>query len=709
MAEKKKGDRMIRLKVSANLLESQGVEKPKGVAYAFSAGGKLLDRESLDAKGTAVLSFPASEEPQSVRVLVGPEAGKEEIQVTELTRRGAAGRRIRVEPKELNPSLEIDVIPDHWRCWLLGLCFVRGRLLKRVEREGIPVDLPVCHATVEVYEVDPLFLVIPRLPEYVIEGIRDFIVREPFPPIPPEFPERIPEPFPPPPSPGPFPPGPGFRSRAAALPQAAAAALQAGAAATSADFQFLVKNATLPQLRQIFAKNVDLLRPILCALYPRFVTKQLVATATTDECGRFQTFFFKGCNNPDTPDLYFIAKQRLFGFFNLTIYEPTPVACHTFWDYSCGSEITLYTSHPLAMTCSPCPSVNAPNNWVLAMAVGNLPLSRIYGSSIPLQATTTPDNKGLTDGGAPFGGLLRLRLEFDNSLRETLGVKYYRVSYRKGTAGAFTPLSGSVVRHYTLEIGGDLVLKVYPLGPFVVGAQANLFEIPPALPPEGQWSFPDLLEDLTSAKFPTSDLAPAAEHGKYQLKVDLFDAAGTLLNIAAKGIVYRVPAVTDLSGDIDTDDAAGLGLVFDDDGDGKNSFIMTLHVDNNECTAAIAAPTLDGTPAGDDCGVLEYDPDSPGSVTMNYTASHPQGFATYRFVLYRGVNPLTPPTTSGPVGSGSFSTTQTVPYLLGSCRVAGYSENVDVWASATDGWSRLSRYDDHAVRAFVLAPQEEEP
>jgi hypothetical protein len=242
----------------------------------------------------------------------------------------------------------------------------------------------------------------------------------------------------------------------------------------------------------------------------------------------------------------------------------------------------------------------------------------------------------------------------------------------------------------------------------VVGAQANLFEIPPALPPEGQWSFPDLLEDLTSAKFPTSDLAPAAEHGKYQLKVDLFDAAGTLVNIAAKGILYRVPAVTDLSGDIDTDDAASLGLVFDDDGDGKNSFIMTLHVDNNECTAAIAAPTLDGTPADDDCGVLEYDPTSPGSVTMNYTASHPQGFATYSFVLYRGVNPLTPPTASGPVGSGSFSTTQTVPYLLGSCRVAGYSENVYVWASATDGWFRLSRYDDHAVRAFVLAPQQEE-
>jgi len=31
-----------------------------------------------------------------------------------------------------------------------------------------------------------------------------------------------------------------------------------------------------------------------------------------------------------------------------------------------------------------------------------------------------------------------------------------------------------------------------------------------------------------------------------------------------------------------------------------------------------------------------------------------------------------------------------------------------VWASATDGWYRLSGYDALAVRAFVLAPQQEE-
>ncbi len=703
MAAEKAGAKMVRLKVTANLLEAKGAEQvPKAVAYAFTSGGKLLAREPVDQRGHAVLSFPATTAARSIRVVIGPEAEQEKILAADLKRRGAEERFVRVDPENLAPSFQISIIPDRWRCWLLGLCFVSGNLLKREVRNGIPVDLPVCNATVEVYEVDPIYIIIPRLPDYAIEKLRQhFINPQPLPPAQVEL------------NPQPLPPGLEAALNPQPLPPAREATANAAVQATMSDnagatdeLRFLAKTTNTEQFRQVLIKNVDLVRPLICLFFPMFVTTRLLTTTTTDECGRFQTLFFKGCNNPDIPDLYFKAKQRLFGFFWVYIYAPTPIACYTFWNYQCGTDVTLYTTSPFAITCPPCPSVNAPDDWVLVMAIGNLPLSRIYGSSVPLQATTNSTNMGLTDGGAPFGGLLRLRMEFDNSLRDTLNVKYYRVYFRKGASGSFTPLTGSVVRHYTLEVAGDLVLKVYPLGPFVVGSQANLFEIPPALPPEGQWSFPDLLEDLTNAKFPTNDLAPAADAGLYQLKVDLFDSAGNLVDIATTGINYRVPAVTDLSGDVDTDDASTLGLVFDDDGDGKASFIMTLHVDNNVCSASIAAPTLDGTPADDNCGVLNYDPSSPGSVTMTYTASHPNGFATYSFTLYRGVNPLTPPSTSGPVNGGSFSTTQTTSYLLGGCTVAGYSENVYVAASATDGWYRLSNYDAQAVRAFVLAPEE---
>ena len=248
-------------------------------------------------------------------------------------------------------------------------------------------------------------------------------------------------------------------------------------------------------------------------------------------------------------------------------------------------------------------------------------------------------------------------------------------------------------------VGGDLVIDAYSLGPVTVGATPNLFEIPPALPPLGQWSIPDAVEDTTSAKFRTTVWAPAAQAGKYQVRVELFDTAGNPVNIGALGIKYLVPTSTDLSGTIETEDASVLGLVF------GNSFIMTLHLDNNVCSAGIGAPTLLGTPAGDNCGVLEYTPASLGSnVLMPYTASHPNGFARYNFSLYRGINLLTPPSVSGvPVGAGSFTASETVGNLLGGWTVAGFSENLYVAATATDSWSRLSNYDAAAVRAFVLA------
>jgi hypothetical protein len=476
--------------------------------------------------------------------------------------------------------------------------------------------------------------------------------------------------------------------------------------------QFQARTTNTAQFRNVLIHNAVLVRPILCLFFPFSVTMRRVATAVTDECGHFQTFFFRGCNNPDQPDLYFSAMQRLFGFIPITIYAPTPIACYTHWNYVCGTEVTLYTSHPLAMTCAPCPPVIAPNNWVLVMAVGNFPLSRMRGTGQTLQATTNATNVGLTDGGAPFGGLLRLRVEFDNSLREDLDVKFYRVSWRKGDSGPFTPLTDECHRHYTHEVGGDLVLEVLPLGPQVVGGVPNLFAIPSALPPVGQYSFPDLREDLTSAKFPTNTFAPGInpptvstdQSGKFQLKIDLFDSAGTLVNVAAQSIQYRVPTSTDLSGTIHTADAASLGLVQDDDGDGLLSFMMTLHVDNNVCSADIAAPKINGTTAADDCGVMKYE--AGDTVTMSYTAAHPNGFATFGFSVVRGVSPVVA-SASGAAGTGgALSITETVANLLSpACAVAGFAETLNVYAMATNGWDRLSGYDASAVRAFVLAPK----
>ncbi|MBK6960127.1 MAG: hypothetical protein IPH23_02410 [Gammaproteobacteria bacterium] len=250
----------------------------------------------------------------------------------------------------------------------------------------------------EVYEVDPLWIILPKLPDLIIDRLRDIVLR----PIPFPIPEPIPGP-----DPAPF-------ARAAmvpvqrqlhAPPTATPDAAQALAALPQATaLRYSAQVGSRLQFQQALIDHAELIRPLLCLYYPRFVTMQRVATAKTDECGHFQTLFFKGCNNPDQPDLYFKAKQKLFGWLDVYIYAPTPIACHTWWNYRCGTEVKLYSSSPWGHTCSPCPPVIGPpgkNRWVAFPAVGVHGLNNIYGTAQDLVGSVTADNLGLTQDGRP--------------------------------------------------------------------------------------------------------------------------------------------------------------------------------------------------------------------------------------------------------------------------------------------------------------------
>jgi hypothetical protein len=486
------------------------------------------------------------------------------------------------------------------------------------------------------------------------------------------------------------------------------------------------------QFQKALIEHAAIVRPLLCILYPRFVTMQRVGTARTDECGHFQTLFFKGCNNHDVPDLYFKAKQRLFGSFDAYIYAPTPIACHTWWDYVCGTEVNLTTSSPWAQICAPCPPVIGPpgkNRWVAFLAIGGHGLNNIYGTATDLVGSTTSTNLGLTQDGAPWGSTLLPRLEFSNDL-EAADVRYYQLSYRRGTSGAFHPLTGEIHHYYRHDVAtstGNLpTWTPETLGPVSVSDGAgnqvpNLFKIPfPSVAPAGVWDAPpdinEIREHFASAKVPTQDLAPgmiydgdgslvgADTSGKLQLKVELFTSAGQPVNVGALGLVYAVPTDPDASGAIHTVDASTLSLV------SGNSLVITLHVDNNRCFAGIAPPTIGAAIADPCCGVLKYR--AGDAVTMGFSALHPHGFARYSFAVVRGVSSVI---SSGwtPVASSSSPVTQTVAHLLNDnlppgcaadgCPVAGFSENLYVDSMATDGWTSELGYDASAVRAFVLA------
>lgn len=739
------------LRIQADVLDAGNNETtPALVAYVFGQSGKLLGRTELK-EGKGEFALPEFKEPENVRILVGPHIEGEESAKLLATLIRLNAPELSIHSDRIGETLPVAIDRSLWLCWL-HFCNVRGTLLKRVTTGGLHVDLPVCDAEIEIYEVDPIFVVFPKIPDLVIDRIRE-LVRKPGPPPPPErffggirFP---PEPI------GPFPfldrvttaPRPSLQARTTAgnvrdevisimaelrggedqlahreADQAAGETrerlfsfhssdpTEVDAEEAMASVRALSEvaeirsaaNLSLASFKTALLARADLLRPILCWIWPPAVNKQLVATATTDQCGKFRARFFRGCSS-DTPDLYFKAFRR-FGFFRIQIYGPLPVPCYTWWDYVCGSEVTLFTTSPFALTCPPCKPVIAPPHWVLAMAVGNTSLDAIRGTSQTLQPTTTSSNIGLTAGGAPFGGYIRLRFEFDNTLRTDLNVRYYQVRWRKiGTPNDFMDVTEDVWRHYAHVVGTTLMIEPYRLGPQPVNGTPNLYEIPPALPPAGQWSIPDAVVDTTSAAFPSVSLAPAGGgEGDYQFELTLYDAAGNAVNANTAGINFVLPTTLDLTTTIPTVNASVLGLVT-----AAGRLVYQLHIDNNHCVAAVQPPEIGGAISADPCGLLRYE--AGDMVTLHWTAFHPHQFATFRHAVVKGATELPAPmTTSGTVtpAPGTHTDTHNVSDLLGTCTIAGFAETVSVNAMATDGWSTQSQLDSHVIQAFALAPED---
>ena len=116
-----------------------------------------------------------------------------------------------------------------------------------------------------------------------------------------------------------------------------------------------------------------------------------------------------------------------------------------------------------------------------------------------------------------------------------------------------------------------------------------------------------------------------------------------------------------------------------------------------------------GAGADSTCGLLHYGVKDASPVTMPFTASHPNNFATFNLVLVKAVNQVTLaplPIIGAPVSAapGLSPITESVSNLLGACNIAAFAEEVYVFASANNGWGRQSQYDASALIAFCLAP-----
>jgi hypothetical protein len=676
---------------------------------------------------------------------------------------------------------ELGRIPElYWKWWLWCRCPVKGRVVKPVGAGDVYAQLPVCNVRVHICEVDRFPWIIARLPDLEIWRLRDELLEKIRWPLP------IPEPDPWPIDPGyidPLPPDVLVRdSTARILGRADAVALNpqplppreaqdlvrlgqnwlnpqpeppmyAGGIATRALHKQLpvlidrlepttiaaFSSKTASVVRQALIENATLLIPWLCHwpwLWRYFYFCDEVAVVTTDSHGRFSTDVWYLCAG-DHPDLYFWVEASIGGSWE-TVYHPK-VACHTYWNYVCGTDVTIRVTDPRVTGCGELPEI--PGKKIVIKTIGR---KISMGEIVRRGAGVDPDpDEGLFvrdahDGilgskRSPFGATLEPRVDFGSGITAAVAT-HYRWSYRKlGSIleSDWKILDRTVSRHYEEATPTDdpPIYKSALVGPDPATA-GLFFKIWPELPATGvDWEPLDERYDLASAYFDTAGL-PLEDQGlKYELKLELFKAVGGVMqrvDLTTAGVdLYEITDPAPLSADtyvatVPTEDR--LLKVPGVPGPHTVAYRLVLHVDNRPCFGEIREELLTGGIGAGRCGFLEYHPGN--AVTLSFRAGHPGDFAWYSFSTVRVATHLPSASASGFVDAGAngfalaanvFSKTIPVSTLLTenevlapgevSCTRAAFAEGLHVYALAGDGYSRLDYLDlPTDLRAFALTP-----
>lgn len=716
-------------------------------AYVFDVRGELIERADI-SNGKVELTLPQGELGR-MRVFVAP--ADETLDTKKAT--PALMERLRAyEPVlQTGESLldRIDIPSVILDFWPFCFCWARGRIVRHSDNRA------VCNARVHICEVDRIPLWLLRLPDPDIFRLRNDLLEALYnPPIPRPGPgpdpapliqrarstlrfadDRVsrvslnPQPLPPGElvalNPQPLPPSERVTLNPQPLPPREAIAV-------APELHSRLRSTSSPIVRNALVEHWKLLLPWFC-YWPHWwwlFRCDEVTVITTDAHGRFETSIFYPCGG-DHPDLYFWVEYD-FGSGFETIYHPR-IGCNTYWDYVCGSEVTIRITDPRVPGCEDEPDL--PGSQVVVLSIGR---------EVAVREVQTSGAEGLTNANEPFGGTLEPRVDFSRTeLIDVKKIPYYRWSYRRlsGPDGvtttvdpasvpinAWSVMTRDVYRHYKIGTSypSDLMGPLPTSGPNAAPAP-NLFRIRPLLPPAGnEWVVLNENIDLATAYFDTGSLAgtpvaPVSESmwtgdlaaGRYELKLELFDSVGNLVNWTSAGIDLRITD-TDApfgTGTVTTSPAASYNRVLS--GNDTMGFRMVVRVDNNRCSAEILP--VGGTVTPDPiCGFHNYN--LPSDVAaLSFIARHPNNFANYSFVTTRGPGPsIADASTSGIAGEAgtsgfseisdfSYSKNVVISSLLGPCSNAAYSERLEVTAMATDGYATLSGYNADDNAAFALA------
>jgi hypothetical protein len=676
------------------------------VLYLFDTQQQLKQRVEVK-EGKAELALPPGGLGH-MRLFVAPFNERLDAKATpaRLERMGAYEPVLHVEGRL--ESL-IDIPGSLIDIWPFCFCRVRGRVVRNDDNR------PICHARVHICEVDRIPFWIDTLPDHDLFHLRDdllAILRLPPVPDPDPGPLRLPLRF------------------AQPAPSKAAQAMNDIALqmpGMPAGLPRMLRNASSTHLRAMLRENWTVLIPWFC-YWPHWWHRlrcDEMAVVETDGSGHFDATLIIPCHG-DQPDLYFWVEFN-FGAGYETVYRPA-MACHTYWNYHCGGEVTIRITDPRVPSCDPNPDL-----------AGCQLIFNTIGSNITVNQLQTSGTEGTTLGGAPLGGTLEMRVDFSRTTLIAMGIPYYQWSYRRltGPNGTSTVAAPGSVPLNDWRVMTHAVYRYYrdgdsypsePMGPVpAVGpSPENLFRIQPANPPSASGYWYEMSEhiDKATAYFETDILpgAPRADAvlaedlaaGLYEVKLELFDSSGArVVDWDARHIDLRVMDQPAGAPVLTTSSAPEYNRVRE--GGQTCAFRMVLRVDNNRCAADIL-PVDGGVSPDPECGFHLYTgPDSQAHVS--FLARHPNHFATFTFQTTRAATSISSGAadTTGRSGdaAGTHGFTQganfvygkdvTVSEILGECDNAAFSEALSVQAWAVNGYGQIYTYDAHDHAAFALA------
>lgn len=729
------------------------------IGFLFNCRGRLLQWQYAKDQ---ILEFNLDKlpqesrnrkiDPEQLRLFIAPASDKSITRIStteELLAYKAYEPILRLDD---NNGLTILPIPEVLsRYWFFCHCRVSGKISKWFNVGNSWVDRAVCKARVHICEIDPILYWINRIPDHIIAKVPDAILKP-----------KFKYPIPPIPDPGPLQRIERFSLNARENQEnifmtQSFAAIQKDTISKLPELSPEIKqqfaSGNLNTIRGAIAKNYTLLHPWFCFWpwwWPYFYRCKELAVVETNASGMFEKEILFNCFG-DKPDIYIWVEYMINGVWT-TVYKP-PIPCNTHWNYTCGTDINIHLTHPMVAgdCCCDCELVGG-DVWI--RSVGHTSVSHInqssYMQSPPGQ--TEPYNRiGLTDAGAagdsfltttvddykrPFGGSPRLRMGFGPDLPNS-NMYYYRWSYRKRAnddlvyVGDFykplSPINGEVRKGYDYrykDSNGDWqwAPESKKLGPFSVGPNDDLYIIPPELPTMAPFnvpsdSHPHWHQQTYNMDTIMFDSTAFDGDGLYELKLELFDKAGNLLQNLPKAN-FKTPTHNDASYSENAPDI----LLENPTASNADAFKMLIRIDNGQCEGDIYTVNVNGEPASTNCcGFVKYKPEGvEAKLELSFKATHPTNFAEFSFGVVKGsCGGVSIANARGMVidsasdyilnnTTGIYRKSFDPSELLGECYENGvgkaaFAETLHIISMATDGISRVAK-DYGKTVAFALEP-----